>query len=657
MEYRREIDGLRALAVIPVILFHAGFEVFSGGFVGVDIFFVISGYLITTIILTEKAQGTFSLVNFYERRARRILPALYLVLLACLPFAWLWLRPGYLRDFSASLSAVSAFVSNIVFWMETDYFAATAETMPLLHTWSLAVEEQFYLLFPPFLMLFWVFRKRWIGWAIIAVGLSSLAFAQWGSKNYPSATFFLLPTRAWELMVGATISYFLVFNKNVNSRQQMSVLIGNKAIRELLGLFGFALIVYAIFAFDETVPFPSVYALVPTLGVALVILFATSKTTLGRALGARVLVGVGLISYSAYLWHVPLFVFARARSPTELGQPVYLMLSMAAIVLAYISWRFVEKPFRRKGVVSRRMVFCFAAVGCVVFIALGTVGYLANGFESRKATGKWLFGELEEKVRKNYGLGEACNEGFTLSPACRTSDVPEILVWGDSYAMHLVQGILSSNPSAKIIQMTKSVCGPFFGVSPTNNEHPVSWAKGCLAFTENVHNWLQSNNTIKYVVLSSPFTLYLSENSKLLIDEQLIGATPEIVLEEFLGTLAEIESLGARPVVFSPPPSPSNGANVGDCLVKAAFQNISLDVCDFRTEDIAQYRKDVYAFLAQVQKKYPVVWLNDLLCTNGLCSSHLGPIFIYRDKGHLSYEGSAEIGRSADFYEIITQIK
>lgn len=652
MEYRREIDGLRAVAVIPVILFHAGFETFSGGFVGVDVFFVISGYLITTIILTEKAQGTFSLVNFYERRARRILPALYLVMLACLPFAWLWLRPGYLNDFSESLLAVSAFVSNIVFWMETGYFAAATETMPLLHTWSLAVEEQFYLLFPPFLMLLWVFQKRWIGWAIIAVGLSSLALAQWGSKNYPSATFYLLPTRAWELMVGASISYFVVFDK-----QQMRLFTGNKAIRELLGLFGFALIAYAIFAFDETVPFPSVHALVPTLGVALVILFATSETTLGRALGARVLAGVGLISYSAYLWHVPLFVFARIRSPTELGKPVYLMLSLAAIVLAYISWRFVERPFRRKGVVSRRTVFYFAALGSVVFIALGTLGYLANGFDSRKPTGKWLFSELEEKVRINYGLSEACNEGFTLSPACQTSDEPEILVWGDSYAMHLVQGILSSNPSAKIIQMTKSVCGPFFGVAPTDIKHQISWAKGCLAFTENVHHWLQSNNSVKYVVLSSPFSLYLSENSKLLIGEQLIDATHEIVLEEFLRTLAEIESLGARPVVFSPPPSPSNGANIGDCLVKASVQKISLDVCDFRTQDIAQYRKDAYAFLARVQEKYPVIWLNDLLCTNGLCYTHLGLIFIYRDKGHFSYEGSAEIGRSADFFEMITQIK
>ena len=162
MEYRKEIDGLRAIAVIPVILFHAGFDRFSGGYVGVDIFFVISGYLITTIILHEKQSGNFSLVNFYERRARRILPALFFVMLISLPFAFLWLTPSNHKDFSQSLTSVAFFSSNILFWLETGYFDAASESKPLLHTWSLAVEEQYYVLFPLFLMLVWHFRKRWL---------------------------------------------------------------------------------------------------------------------------------------------------------------------------------------------------------------------------------------------------------------------------------------------------------------------------------------------------------------------------------------------------------------------------------------------------------------------------------------------------------------
>ena len=181
MDYRREIDGLRAIAVVPVILFHAGFETFSGGFVGVDVFFVISGYLITSIILAELEQGKFSIVNFYERRARRILPALFLVMLVCIPFAWLWLLPSDMKDFSQSLVAVAVFASNILFWRESGYFDTAAELKPLLHTWSLAVEEQYYVLFPLFLMLFWRLGKRWILGTLGLVFVASLAVAQWAA--------------------------------------------------------------------------------------------------------------------------------------------------------------------------------------------------------------------------------------------------------------------------------------------------------------------------------------------------------------------------------------------------------------------------------------------------------------------------------------------
>ena len=199
MIYRREIDGLRALAVVPVILFHAGFQAFSGGFVGVDVFFVISGYLITSIILAELETGTFSVVNFYERRARRILPALFFVMLACLPFAWLWLLPDYLKSFSQSLVAVPVFASNILFWITSGYFEPAAELKPLLHTWSLAVEEQYYVFFPLFLMLTWRLGRRWILSILAVLLVVSLAAAEWGSHAEPVPTFFLLPTRGWEL--------------------------------------------------------------------------------------------------------------------------------------------------------------------------------------------------------------------------------------------------------------------------------------------------------------------------------------------------------------------------------------------------------------------------------------------------------------------------
>ena len=374
MDYRREIDGLRALAVLPVILFHAGFHVVSGGFAGVDIFFVISGYLITTIILAEKQAGAFTIVNFYERRARRILPALFVVMLTSLPFAWLWLLPADLKSFSQSLVAVSVFGSNILFWLTSNYFATATELKPLLHTWSLAVEEQYYVFFPLLLMLAWRLGRRWLLAILLVLAALSLAAAQWGSVAQPEATFYLLPTRGWELLIGAFVAFYFTSGQ---------VRTFSRPTSELGSLAGLALLAYAIFAFDKQTPFPSLYTLAPTVGAALIILFASPQNTVGKLLGSRALVGVGLISYSAYLWHQPLFAFAKHRSLQEPGAALMGTLALVSLVLAYFSWKYVEAPFRSKQGFSRQQIFTLGAVGSVFFIAVGLAGTLSKGFPSR----------------------------------------------------------------------------------------------------------------------------------------------------------------------------------------------------------------------------------------------------------------------------------
>lgn len=207
-EYRREVDGLRAVAVVPVMLFHAGFQEFGGGFVGVDVFFVISGYLITTIILGELKRGSFSIATFYERRARRILPALFFVMAMCIPFAWCWLLPSDMEEFAKSLRAVSIFGSNILFAQKSGYFDTAAELKPLLHTWSLAVEEQFYVLFPLLLMLMWRFGKKWTVILLVLIAAASLGVAHGNVFDDPAATFFLLPTRVWELALGSFVAFY-----------------------------------------------------------------------------------------------------------------------------------------------------------------------------------------------------------------------------------------------------------------------------------------------------------------------------------------------------------------------------------------------------------------------------------------------------------------
>jgi peptidoglycan/LPS O-acetylase OafA/YrhL len=648
MKYRPEIDGLRAIAVIPVILFHAGFSYFKGGFVGVDVFFVISGYLITTIILSEMEQGTFSLVRFYERRARRILPALFLVMLVCLPFAWWWLLPGEAKDFSQSLVAVSVYVSNILFWRRSGYWDAANEVKPLLHTWSLAVEEQYYVLFPLFLMLIWRFRKRWLLGALFVTAIISLFMAQWGVYSHPEAAFYLLPARAWELAIGAIISFASLYHQRV-----IRILLSNQIVNEVLALLGLLMIGYAIYAFDENIPFPGFSALLPTVGTGLIVLFSSPQTLVGRLLGNKVLVGIGLISYSAYLWHQPLFAFARHRSLT--GPSVWLICTLVALtfLLAYLSWRYVEQPFRRKEVVSRKAIFSFAGFGSVFFILIGLIGHVTGGFDQRTTENGIKLQSIEQKIVTNYGLDRVCDlKTFDLPTACQTSDEPEIFVWGDSYAMHLVAGILASNPDAKIIQVTKSVCGPFFDVAPVSGKYTASWAEGCLEFTGKVREWLQAHKTVKYAVLSSPFRQYLSKDSALLFrDHELVSPNMDLVIQEFEKTLKELLDMGITPIVFSPPPA--NDVNLGRCLSKALLVGANLDECNFSVAQMSQSRLDVYTFLQHFEGDYRIVWLDKLLCDSLECVTHFDSTFIFRDAGHLSYEGSAELGKMNNFYQLI----
>ncbi|WP_341326736.1 acyltransferase family protein [Methylotuvimicrobium sp. KM2] len=430
MRYRAEIDGLRTVAVVPVILFHAGFESFSGGFVGVDIFFVISGYLITSIILEELEQDKFSIVNFYERRARRIWPALFVVLFASLPFAWLWLLPQDMKNYSQSLVAVSAFASNLLFWQTSGYFDATAELKPLLHTWSLAVEEQYYLFFPLFLLFIWRLGKHWVLITLSIVAVSSLIAAQWGSTAKPLATFYLLPTRAWELLMGAFIASYA-------SRESKPRL--TRTLREIGAVFGLLLIAYAIFGFDEEKPFPSLYALVPTIGAALIITCVTQQTLAGKFLGNKLFVGIGLISYSAYLWHQPLFAFARHNSLDEPNKLTLGMLSAAAIMLAYLTWKYVENPFRNKHFFSRKQLFTTGAIVSCVFFIFGITGHFMKGFYERMSLThlpkNYLANTWIEHRPINSLNGAACvSERASLCKRTDRPDSKKILLVGDSHS-------------------------------------------------------------------------------------------------------------------------------------------------------------------------------------------------------------------------------
>ncbi|MEM9108309.1 MAG: acyltransferase, partial [Pseudomonadota bacterium] len=297
MTYRPEIDGLRAVAVVPVILYHAGYDTFSGGFVGVDVFFVISGYLITSILLRDFEAEDFSLTRFYARRARRLLPALFLVCLVSAIAAVLLLPPEPLAAFFRSLLATLGFVSNILFWSESGYFAEASELKPLLHTWSLAIEEQFYVIYPLFLMVVFPRSRRIAFILLCAAWVLSFVIATWASTAAPYANFFLIPSRAFELATGALIAFL----PGLMPRTPIS--------RSLLAGTGMLAIAVAVFTYSSATPFPGPWALLPVIGTALVIIAASQDDAVGRLLSTPLLRWVGLISYSAYLWHWPIFVF------------------------------------------------------------------------------------------------------------------------------------------------------------------------------------------------------------------------------------------------------------------------------------------------------------------------------------------------------------
>lgn len=465
MRYRPEIDGLRSVAVVPVIFYHAGFTLFSGGFVGVDIFFVISGYLITTIMVEAMEDGRFSVARFYEQRARRLLPALFIVLLFCFVASFIWMVPPQVEELSRSMIATLFFVSNIYFWQQTDYFAPDSDLNPLLHMWSLSVEEQFYLFFPILLLILWKAGGPRISMIIVgAITVLSLVLSEFAWRTMPVANFYLLPMRAWELGLGALCAMWLRGRPRTDS--------------ELGAGTGIFMILVAIFFYDATIPFPSVYALLPVLGTCCIIIFASSSTLVGRFLSLRFAVGIGLISYSAYLWHQPLMAFARIRDASD-APSSWLMgaLVLVSFGLAIMTWAWVEQPFRRRKnplFPGRASVFNISILGFIVLIAVGMSGIWTKGFYN---TWKRLHPEsiptlqviesATSRARDRISLTECRFSVAAISDdiveqlrKCTTKMGPAIMILGDSHSIGLYNGIILNDifPERPVLGLNESAC-------------------------------------------------------------------------------------------------------------------------------------------------------------------------------------------------------
>lgn len=432
LKYRPEIDGLRTIAVLSVLIYHAEFTIgkiklLQGGYLGVDVFFVISGFLITSIIMSEYHRtGSFSITNFYERRARRILPALLTVMLVSLPFAWKYLLPTQLVDFSKSVISSLLFGSN-VYWYHTlqEYGAESALLKPFLHTWSLAVEEQYYIIFPLILVAIYSWSKKHTIVLLTAGFLLSLQFAESMTLRDASFSFYMLPSRFWELISGSLLANILYFHPQRN----------NDALLNLtMPVLGLALIVHSVIFTEFSSNHPGFVTLMPIIGTVLIIWFANENDLVTKILSSKFLVRIGLISYSLYLWHYPIFAFGRIldSTPTLASKILWFCLTLILSIITYI---FIETPFRRRNIISRKVLLLLLLVGLVPIVTFSLYAIQSNGLKERFPALMKIYGQNEfdnEVLRqKSWSVlaSLASNKGFSKSHAHDPSDFEKSVLW------------------------------------------------------------------------------------------------------------------------------------------------------------------------------------------------------------------------------------
>jgi peptidoglycan/LPS O-acetylase OafA/YrhL len=468
LAYRADIDGLRAVAVLLVIGYHLEIARFRGGFVGVDVFFVISGFLISSVILAQISASTFSIVSFYERRIRRIFPALMVMMFITSVLAYRYFLPTELQDFAKSLLAATFSLSNFYFWRHSGYFDAPAAMKPLLHTWSLGVEEQFYIVFPLFLVLVRRLFPNRLRLAVVLIALVSFAVSAVGAFKDPVSTFYLAHTRAWELLLGTILSLKLLPD------------ISGPLLRNLAAALGLVLIVAAGYYYRTITPFPGIAALAPCLGAALIIAAGQSGTSLvGRALSFKPMVFIGLISYSLYLWHWPIIVFQGAATLLGTGLPGRVSKSiiiLASFVMATASWKFVEVPFRSGRLkLTGPAVFKAAFGSAATLSAMGIAMLVFHGIPSRfPADAVRVASYLDDGANQQYRLGtcflSSANtyEDFNFSTCLHEDSAKKnYLLIGDSHAAHLWYGLSTALPDVNVMQATSSGCMPTLEQSST----------------------------------------------------------------------------------------------------------------------------------------------------------------------------------------------
>lgn len=593
MKYRPEIDGLRALAVIPVILFHAGFESFGGGFIGVDVFFVISGYLITTIIIDDVENKRFSLNSFYERRARRILPALIVVLLFTYAISWFVYLPGSHKVVGQYVVSSIFSASNILLYLKgSDYFGLESSSNPLFHTWSLGVEEQFYLIVPILILLLWGRTSRWQLFLVAIILVGSLGVTVWKLNDY-SFNFYMVVSRAWELGFGMLAAVILR-----NKITQPSAILSST---------GILLIVCSVFMMPADHHLLSLLLFIPVIGSFLFIVFASHDDFASKLLSHKTILIIGLMSYSLYLWHIPIFTFISymwGNSDIHLLSYFFILT-----IFSFISYKFVERPFRQQSLSLKSFILMVggASIGLASF---GVIGHLNNGYPART--------EVFMNLEHNNGFGLMCNGNTDITPKCSSGPAPKVAVLGNSYSMVYVNSLVNDFKQ-NLVQLTQDSCalGYVDKVDDVNS-------KSCEKFYRSAVETIVENEDIQTVIISSPFTREISNSD---------------YKNSFLELLYDIK--GKNLVVIGP--TPKAPFSIGECMVKGNLLGTAKG-CSFPLGTNDERDIDTLKETVESSSTAQFIDITKLICPNDYCTMEVGEEdAMYIDRGHLSKTGARKV--------------
>lgn len=636
LTYRPDIDGLRALAVMAVILFHAGVPFMGGGYVGVDVFFVISGYLITSILLKDMRAGTFTLKGFWERRLRRILPPLFVMVVGCMVAGWFLYLPDDFAMLGKEAAAQAIFSSNILFYKEAGYFDRESLLKPLLHTWSLAVEEQFYLFFPPALLWFWIKKPRRVGWFLAMVAAVSFLLCALVLPNNDELVFYMLPFRAWELLAGALIAFYPDRIKAPSGKVSAS----------LLAFAGLCGVLVPVFLYDEDTLFPGWTALPVCLGTALLIwLHGQRSTWLCAVLSVRPLVFIGFVSYAWYLWHWPALVFVQYNPFVDFTPALAEFCLAGSFGMAVLSWKFVETPIR-KGVIlsSPKQLYIAAFLALALMGGLGWTIYQGKGLPSRlpERVAKYALGITDtnpmrgqcDKVRPSkIDADEVC-----ITPEGKEGPI-DFILWGDSQADAIAPLFfaLSEQYDRKGIVLTHHGCESILDFKKS------SWSDGydCNPFNRSVFEYIKRHN-IKHVFLISGWSSWMWQDHKKK-DTVLTGESPEgydtAVASGLARTIDRLREIGAHvylpmdvPYVAEDPP---RLLAIGELYKhKSTISGQGRDDYFRRIEPISDFRQRYGG------SNVTYIDVADRMCPDAYCLFEHDGYSLYFNKSHLSVHGA-----------------